>query len=143
MNFTRQLFICGHPEPERDGQAEYPLAIRCVGQHIIDQMISFFRHSLATARRTKTATLAQKRYRPIKIAGLTFCAQKTVLKNPAAQITPELFDNKFRKPLAVSFSLCDEGLDMLGKDLAQDCVFGLSCLVGVNLFLSLAHVGEL
>lgn len=143
MNFTRQLFICGHPEPERDGQAEYPLAIGRFGQHIIDQMISFFRHSLATARRTKTAALARKRYRPLKVARLAFCAQKTVLNNPAAQITPKLFDNKFRKTLAVHLPLRDEGLDVLCKDLVQYSVFGLSCLVGVNMFLRLAHESEL
>lgn len=70
------------------------------------------------------------------------CA-KNRTEEPRSADTPELFGDKFRKSLAVSFSLRDEGLDMLGKDLAEDSVFGLSCLVGVNLFLSLAHVGEL
>ena len=65
------------------------------------------------------------------------------MKNPTTQITPKLFDNKFRKSFAVRFSLGDESLDMLGKDLVQDSVFGLSCLVGVNIFLWLAHGGEL
>lgn len=143
MNFACQFFIGRHPEPERDGQAEYPLAIGCYGQHIIDQVIGFFCHSLAATTGAKSATFARKRHRPLKVAGLAFCAKKTVLKNPAAQITPKLFDDKFRKSLAVSFSLRDEGLDMLGKDLVQDSVFGLSYLVGVNLFLQIAHESEL
>jgi hypothetical protein len=83
-------------------------------------MISFFRHPLATTRGAKAATLARERHCPLKVAGLAFCAEKTVLKNPATQITPKLFDNKFRKSFAVRFSLGDESLDMLGKDLVQD-----------------------
>jgi hypothetical protein len=61
LNITRQLFIGRDPEPERYGQAEYPLVVRCIGKkRMINQMIVFFRHSLYAARAAKTATFTRK-----------------------------------------------------------------------------------
>ena len=109
---TLQLLISGHPESERYGQAQNPLAVGRFGQHIIDQMISFFCHSLSTTTGAKSATFARKRHRPLKVAGPTCGAQKTVWKDPAAQITSKLFNDKLQKSLAIRFSLRDESLDM-------------------------------
>ena len=115
MNFTCKFLISSHPEPERDWQAQYPLAVRGFRKNVIDQVIGFFRHPLAAARWTKPTAFAGIGNRPLKVTALTFCANKTVLKEATLEVTTKLLNNEFWKAFAIHLSLGDKRLEMLRK----------------------------
>ena len=105
-----------------------PLPHRRPRQHRVHQGRRPLRHPPAPAARTPPAPLARKRHQVLARAALALKARHTGLVHPAQQELPELALHELRQARAVARlrHRAQEGLQMLGDDLVEHGVLGVS-----------------
>lgn len=114
---TDQSVTGGEPEPQCEGEREYPLTVRSVGQHFINQVCEGFRHAFAKARRAKPATLAAEPDSQFVLAAWSRAkyAYEAVLQDATFKIVTKFLGNSVRHRFTLGLAVCKKSLNVCGK----------------------------
>jgi hypothetical protein len=120
------LGVASQEESDRKRKAHDPLPDSDLGDDGIDEVGRSLGHAPSTAAGADPAFLARKGHDSFVTAGLTAKSQESVSQDPAAQKLLKLIHHMARKALALDLGGLQEGIQVLGDDLIEDALLGVT-----------------
>ncbi len=119
-----QAGVIRHPQAQRPGQREHPLANGDLGQEAVDEVRSRVGHAASDARRAAAAALAREGHEPVDAALRAAHPHEAEREQAALEVRAQLAHDEARDAAATLLRSREEGLEVLPNRAVERRVLG-------------------